>query len=63
MLKYFKDYHNLKYTPAGLWAWDEDLEKKTKIDANRVDNLQWDDHPDDNMGRTKTTERDTRTRH
>ncbi len=41
----------LSFTPGGKWKWDEELNKKKAINANRKDDLSWHDYPSDNMAR------------
>jgi len=55
MLEYFRQQHQLHFTPAGIWEMDTTTNKKTAIDAARYDNLSWDKskYKNDNMGRIK----------
>ena len=53
IFKYLYRSHDLYFTPNGQWAWDliDNRYKKRALDAQRVDNLDWEDYPNDNFGR------------
>ena len=54
IFKYFYEKHDLYFTPNGIWTWNliDNRYRKSPIDAKRVDNLSWEDYPNDNFGRT-----------
>ncbi len=50
VVDYFRQEHNLELTPAGRWVMGDDGKKKA-LNAKRVDSLEWENYPEDNMGR------------